>query len=156
MPISPYQVREPIVETKTRLVTTTWERWLRELTDALNHAPRVVGQVSLLAQAASLPPTPISTPALTGGLYRVSVAVHITKAASTSSSLTVTLGWTDGGTPISLAGTAVVGNTVTTVQSDSVLLNVDTDTAITYATTYATSGVAQMEYALHVMVEKLP
>ena len=49
------------------------------------------------------------------------------------------------------------GNTTATIQSNTYLVRVDSQSAINYLTTYADGGGAQsMQYALHIRVEAIP
>ena len=79
----------------------------------------------------------------------------ITTAATTSSSLTVTVGWTEGAVPLTVSGAAMTGNTTTTVQNATQVLQVDGSTPVTYATTHASSGATAMVYELTVLLEQL-
>lgn len=138
------------------LVSDAWVEWFTRLNLVTNAAPGRVNPASAVtAQTASIATTDISGGALGAGLYRISYYARITTAAGTSSSLTVTLGWTESGVALGLAGTAMTGNTVTTVQSGTALLMVDSATPITYATTYASVGAPAMQYRLSVVLEQV-
>jgi hypothetical protein len=136
-------------------LTEPWEKWLNQLTLAIGSAPLRRGSVSLSAQSASIGATAIPAGALAAGTYRVSYYARVTTAAATSSSLTVTLAWTDGGVAQSAAGAAMTGNSTTTNQTGSVLISVDAGSSITYETTYASNGAGEMRYALTVLVEQV-
>lgn len=114
-----------------------------------------INTVSLTEQAASIGATDVSGGNAGAGLYRLAYYTRVTTAATTSSSLTVTAGWTDGGISISQAGTALTGNTTSTYQTGSFLLYSDGASPITYATTYASVGATAMAYKLSVTLERM-
>lgn len=148
-------ISEPIAD-RVGILSRIWAVWFRGLTDRLNSfARRAALPVALTAQAGSVGPT-AATVALAAGLYRVSVHARITQAATTSSSLTVAIGYTDGGVACSQAGPALTGNTVATVQSLTFVVKVDAGTTITYTATRASVGATPMLYALNVGIELLP
>ena len=79
---------------------------------------------------------------------------RITTAASSSSSLTLTFGWTQAVT-CTASSAAITGNTTATTGSFMVVVRADAATALTYATTYASSGGTAMVYRIDVAVEQL-
>jgi len=133
-------------------ISVTWQTWLRSLVLAVNSSSQALGQAALSGATAATAPTAIQTPTLNAGLYRVSWYARITTPASVSSSLTVTIHWTDGGIVCSVSGAAMTGNTTSTVQSGSVLVQVDPNTTINYETAYTSVG-TPMAYALDVVAE---
>lgn len=131
------------------------QRW-NDLTQRVEQAAYRVGNpVSLAQQNASIGATPLGSAALGAGLYRVSWYARITTPDGVSSSLTVTVGWTEGGVSLSLSGTAITGDAVTSVQSGIALLNIDNGSPITYATTYVSNTPGQMEYELVLTLERV-
>jgi len=136
-------------------LTDAWTAWFTQLTQTTEGSPQRVASVTLTAQAASIGATDMSTGALSAGLYRISYYARITQAATTSSSLTVTLDWTDGGVSPSFSGAAMTANTVTTFQSETKIIKVDALSPIRYSTTYASVGATPMQYALRVVLEEL-
>jgi hypothetical protein len=54
-----------------------------------------------------------------------------------------------------VSGAAMTGNTTTTVQNATQVLQIDGSTPVTYATTYASSGATAMVYELTVLLEQL-
>lgn len=127
------------------------------LVTGLALCPSKVGSVTLTGQSSNLGPTTLTTsPAtLAAGRYRLSSYARITAVAS-SSSLTVALGWTDGGVAQTLTGAAMTGNTTATNQSLSAVIRIDASSTLTYTTTYSTAGVGTMLYSLDIYAEKLP
>jgi hypothetical protein len=160
MALSQVPFRTPILSGFRELVTREWVRYLQSVIDVLNNAARKLALVSKVEQAASLSATTIDTGALNPGVYRVSYTARITRAASTSSSLTVTVSWMDGNVAQSQSGAAMTGNTTSTQQNGSFFIHNGTNTSATndvvkYATTYASSGGTTMQYSLYVTVESL-
>lgn len=153
MAVSPYHIREPVVDAPSRVLSTVWERWLRELLNHVNHAPIVAGHVAVRARATSLE---ASTPPLSAGFYRVSYAFRIVQAASANSRLVVRLEWTDGGVVLTHVFPEETGNTVNTVQSNILMVQVDGGTVITVFTDYTSVGDPAMRYQLDVVAEALP
>jgi hypothetical protein len=155
MALSQVPFRSPMLEGVRETITREWVRYLQSIVDVLNLAARRLDSVAKTAQGASLSATALDTGTLNPGVYRVSYSARITRAASTSSSLTVTMGWTDGAVAQSQAGGALTGNTTTTQQNTTMFIHLDQSTSITYATTYASSGGTTMQYALYVVAEQV-
>jgi hypothetical protein len=127
--------------------------WLLSLADRINATPEILASVKASTQAASISATSLSILSVSPGLYRLSMSARISRAATTSSSLIVTFGWTAGGVSCTTASPAMTGNTTATVGSLTVLARVDEATAITYATTYVSAGGTTMQYDLDVSCE---
>ena len=149
---------------QTGLVSSTWFEYFLQMQDRAEKSAYAVSKEfdTLTDQSAAIAATSltISTPTglttkLSKGLYRVSTYVRITQAASTSSSLTVTLGWTDGTVACTSSGSAVTGNTTATTGSQSVMIRSDADGSVTYATAYSSSGATAMQYRLDVVLEQV-
>ena len=143
-----------VVET-TRRMTSAWQKWFGDLAASVGTIPSIINRVSLSTQAASIAATNFAGTTLAAGDYRATWYARITRAGTVSSTLTVTLGWTDGGVAQSYAGAAMTGNTTTTVQSGTFMLRSGAATSITYATTYGSVGATAMQYALDLTLEKL-
>jgi hypothetical protein len=139
---------------KQYLVTRVWNQWLLSLTTRLAQAANILKVTRVTAQTASIAATAFST-TIGAGLYRVTWFAHVVQAATTSSSLTVTMGFTDGGIACSQTGPAMTGNTVFTTQSGTLMVRCDQATPLTYATTYASTGATPMKYNLDLVVEQL-
>jgi hypothetical protein len=148
-------VERPVVrQSITGRVTQAMRYWLLSVADRLNRTPDVLQTVTLTGKSASIAATTISILSVTGGVYRLSGAARVTTAASTSSSLVLTFGWTQA-VACTAASTAVTGNTTATTASFSVIVRADAATNLQYATTYASSGGTAMVYRLDVVVEQL-
>jgi hypothetical protein len=148
-------VERPVVQQSiTGRVTLAMRYWLLALADRINRTPEVVQTVALTEQTASVSATTISVLSLAAGVYRLTAAARITTAATTSSSLTLTFGWTQA-VACTASGSAITGNTTATTGNFVVVARADQATALTYATTYASSGGTAMVYRLDVSVEQL-
>jgi len=133
-----------------------------------NGVPSLVATVDLTVQAASIGTTTLyAVPAAGVGLYRLNWYIKVTKAATSSSTVgpmtfthvdaagitvtTTAVGFTQ-------AGAAATSNSVNTTQgtlAGSQLVWAKASTNITYAFTYASSGVTAMTYDIHIKVECL-
>lgn len=143
-----------------RRLTRPARDFLTVLSQGVSVAPSRVQSVNLPVSTTTpvndaIPTTDIPLPTVFAGLYRVTWYARITAAAITSSSLQVTIGWTDGGIPCSVTSAAITGNTTTTTGTASLLLRSDAATPITYATTYASNGANEMTYSLSVVLESI-
>lgn len=92
------------------------------------------------------------------GLYRLTVHIAVTTAATSSSTLpSVSIGYTEGDSSASLSGSLTnisTGNTTATVVTGEALIYAKAATAVTYSTAnYASSGATAMQYALHIRLE---
>src|SRR5512139_132421 len=138
---------EDLVVDKSGRLTMLWKQWFGRVPATLASIPNIFNTVSLSTQAASITATDFSGTTPKAGVYRITYHARITRAATTSSTLTVTLAWTEGGVGQSAAGAAMIGNTTTTIQSDTLLIRSDA-AAVTYATTYGSVGATTMQYSL--------
>jgi len=111
----------------------------------------IFGSVTLTAQGAAITATNLYT--ATVGLYRVCYDVQVTRAATTSSSVGVTIGWNNGSAQTK-SSTAVATNVLNAEDGNCYVMN-STAANITYATTYSSSGGTSMQYALRVTAEQL-
>lgn len=152
-------VRDEVValdpQTKKLLMTRVWVDWTTALQIRIDNNATALNTVELSAQAASIGTTSIPLDILSEGLYRVTYYARITTAGTVSSSLTVTLGWTDHSVSCSFSGAAMVANTISTIQSNTVMVRNDAASPLTYATTYATAGATAMQYSLDILVEQI-
>lgn len=138
------------------MCTDVWAEYLTSLVDTVDDTPLNLNVVQLTGQAGAIGSTDFSGSDLNPGLYRASVYARITQAATTSSSLTVTISWTDGGIPQTYSYPPLTGNTTTTTLTwPSLFLHVDASSPVRYATTYASSGAAVMTYSLYVVLERV-
>lgn len=153
---APFPAHDPIVTPKTGIATKPLIDWVTALTGDVDAAPSRLRSVTVTGQSAAIGTTAIPTGALAAGLYRVSWYARITTAASVSSSLTITIGWTESGNVLSKPGTALTGNTTGTLESGGLpLIRIDASTPVTYATAYASTGGTAMQYRLDVVLEQI-
>jgi hypothetical protein len=138
----------------TDTITKSFRQWLLALTTWIQACARVLKVVTLTNQVASIGSTPFEIATLSAGLYRLTYYARITTAASVSSSLTVSFGWTETTVTLAGSGSAITGNTTTTIASGSLVVRADASTTLTYSTTYASVGTA-MAYRLDVIVEQV-
>ena len=160
MALAEVPFRSMLLTDVRNLITREWVRYLQSVVDVVNLSARRLATVTKTAQTASLTATALDTGTLNPGVYRVGYTARITTAASTSSSLTVTLAWTDGSVGQSQSGAAMTGNSTTTQQNGTFLVHNGTNASsandvIKYATAYASSGGTTMQYSLFVLVEQI-
>jgi len=139
----------------TGLITRAWNQYFLTFSDRVDQAPQAVHTTTVPATGAAIGATPIPLGTVGAGLFRVNWYLTITRAATTSSSVQVTITHTDHGVTKSQSGAAVTSNVTTAVQSGIVLCRIDQATAITYAVAYSTSGATTMQYELVIVVEQI-
>jgi|TARA_R100000049_G_C1939092_1_gene83049 hypothetical protein len=151
-----FPAEEEPIDRSTRRFRLPYLIWFRNLRTDLDEVPTKVrdGVVDLVGQSASIGTTAIPTATLATGLYRVGWTAKLTTAATTSSSLTVTLTWTRGVT-VTFAGAAITGNTTATFQSEIKQIKIDASSPVSYATTYVSVGATPMVYELAVVLERM-
>lgn len=154
--LSPVPFRGAIVQPGSWLASLDWQRWFVDLVKWVNQTAKLIGSVALTAQGAAIAATAVPTPTLKTALYRVSYSTRITRAATTSSELTITIRWTSGGVACSQAGTLLNGNLTSTQQSGVLIVHADKDTTIRYEATYVSVGATSMAFRLDIRVEQLP
>ena len=138
------------------LMTPEWVPFFTNQNQIVAQTPQKISPaVALTGQVASISLTAIPAGVLAAGQYQVSFHFRITTAATSSSSLLVTLSWTDGGIACSKASAAVTTNTISTTDDAIHEISVDQSTAVSYATTYASVGATPMAYKLNVNLTKL-
>lgn len=151
-----FPIREPVVDKTTGLLTPRWQVYFRDQAQVIDSNPsQVTTPVVVQAQNTTITTTPIPTGALAGGLYRVTYSAQVTTAAASTSSLTVTLSWTNSGNNETFTGAAMTGNTVGTSQSNTQLVQIDPSTPVSYAAVYASNPSGAMKYTLAVVLEAI-
>lgn len=129
-----------------------------------------LASVDLTAQSAAITATTLYTPTTTG-MYRISVYLQVTTAASTSSVLGgatgVVITYNDGDGNVAQTDTAALQttagaiavtsatNTTATNLNGTLVVNAKTGVAIQYAIGYTSVGVTPMQYAAHFKIEAL-
>ena len=152
--VAPAPIRDDVLSVKKLALTGI--QWFTNVYTGLRAAARNIGSVSLEAQAATIGATAIETPVISTGLYQVTFAARITQAATSSSSLIVTITWTDGGVTCTQSSAALTGNTTATVQSGLVVIQADEGSTVSYSTTYASAGATPMLYQMAVRLAVAP
>lgn len=139
------------------LLSSDWYLSLSGLVERVNLSGQVVSNPipSLGPLSDSISPTQFPVGAVVSGVYRLSWYARITQAATVSSSLTVSFGWTQNGTGLTGSGTALLDGTSTTTQSGTATIRSDAATTLTYSTTYVSIGATSMQYALTIFAEYL-
>ncbi len=163
--IPPIPVISPWTQSSPPVSTNSWEqgeylsgdayRWLSQLVTVTASAPSAYPKVSVSAQSAAIGVTNIPLPALSAGDYSVAYYARVTTVDGVSSSLTVSLGWTESAVSLAFTGAAITTDTVTSVQSGVVIVRSDGGTPITYSTAYASNTPGKMRYRLDVVVSQL-
>ena len=154
---APLNAQQRMVDHKGRPAQSFID-WITPVTNGVDAAPSGFAPVVVTGKNAAIGTTAIPTEVLDAGLYRVTWYARITTAATTgaqTSSLTVTVAWTDLTVSQSFSGAAITGNAVTTNQSETKLLYVDAATPISYSTAYASDTASQMQYRLSVYLERV-
>ena len=154
--VDPVPVRSPVVADKPGVLHRELVRFLDVLRTWLGRTAQQRGAVELETQSAAIAATDVPMPETQTGLYRASYSLRVTRAATTSSSTTVTMGWTSLGVSCSQASSAVTGNTTASQTNGVITMAVDVATPITYTVAYTSVGATSMQYALDVRVEELP
>lgn len=142
-----------IVEKEDGSITNFFRLLWQQLIDGFQQTPTRSG-VGFQGQAAALPTSTLYL-VLVDGTYRVSYYMRKTTADGVSSSLTVTLGWTESGIPQSMPLPALTLDTVAAIQEGSHVLVVDQETTITMAVAYTSNTPGTMKYRLDAAVEQL-
>lgn len=152
-PLDPIPQTDPLIDS-AQMMGERWYRWLSEVITRLLQAVLTVASARKGPLSSALSTTTIFTPSQPGA-YRISWSLQVTTAATTSSSIAVTLGWKANGVAQTEAFVALTGNTTGTHGSGSVTIRPDSGQAITYATAYASVGGTAMAYQCDVTVEAL-
>lgn len=134
-----------------------WILWIQDaLVPRIQACPQVLSTVKILTgQVASIGATALPLGLLSAGIYRISIYGRVTTAAGVNSSLTLTVGFTEGGVPVTISGAANVSNSINSAQGFVFQVPIDRSTAITYATTYASAGAPVMAYEIQVLAERV-
>ena len=138
-----------------------------------NGVPAEFATVDLTAQQAAITATTLYTPAASG-MFRISIVLQVTRAASTSSILGGTTGvvitytepngsvaqsivplLTSQGGGVIIPATGNIGNTTTTQSQGSAIIYAKSGVAIQYAIGYTSVGATGMLYSAHLKLEAL-
>jgi hypothetical protein len=143
--------------TKDDKIEAETDRWLQAVVSSVDAASQQFSSATDSSVGATVAATafPAST-TLAAGMYRVTYAMWVTRAATVSSSLTFTAAWTNNLQSFTQSGSALTGNTLTTQQNGSFVFSIDSSSDVTYQITYASVGATTMTYAYDVRLESLP
>lgn len=159
--LQPPPLTTPIVELSkgpgvvTGAMTRDFASWLRAMQGRVQrtgYSP-LTAPVALENQSASIGLTPLIASA--SGLYRVHYRFRVSQAATTSSSLLVTITTTDGAITVTQSSAAYTGNVTGVAVSGTFLVRADPSSPLSYSTVYASVGGTVMKYALDIVVESL-
>jgi hypothetical protein len=155
---------------KTTINTSGLITKYNNVTTAANGVAAVITSIDLTAQAAAQSGVALFTPPA-AGMYRISFAITLTRAASSSSTVGANVGvnYTSGDGATAQAQNVpmwIVSSTTATTDSGSAANTVGTTligsitiysstTAVTFDVGYTSSGVTTMQYACRVRVEML-
>lgn len=127
---------------------------IQQLSDNAPINSLIATPIARAAQAAAIVTTNAYV-VVSDGLYEISFYMRKTTADGVSSSLIVTLGWTESGLPLTEAQTALTTDATTAEQSVSKLVHADAATAITFAVSYNSNTPGAMHFRIDVCVRKL-
>lgn len=140
-------------------MSVEWYRWIIEAllprvaqTSEVVLSPDMEGG-TLTDQHTSIPATPLAAGQLGAGTYRVTYYARKTTIDGVASQLTVSIGFTENAIPLTLSGPIMNVDSVTSPQSGSIMVTIDDNTSITYATTYFSTTPDQMRYELRFLIE---
>jgi hypothetical protein len=151
--LTPGLVHTPFLIGLPNILEDHWRKFLAAIGTAVDNAPSIPVTVPLTVTGA-VGVTPLPLTSVRTGMYRITVYTRISVPASVTSSLIVTIGWTDDGVNCSKALSDNNGNTTDSTTNDTLPIHVDGGTAITYGVTYA-SNVAGMIGNVVIVVEEL-
>lgn len=137
-------------------ITDTWSQSLDQQTAQLASSPTRVNSIAEPNLSAAIVTTDLAGVTVVAGLYEVTTYQRIKTVDGVSSSLQVTIGWTDGGVVQSEAFTALTGDTTTTkLTGPKKTFRSDGGTPITYAVAYASNTPAKMHYTLDLVLSRI-
>lgn len=148
--LSPIPAETQITDAKGRITEFFRLRW-EELRSTFRLVP-TVGSVALSVQSAAIVATSAFT-TLAAGSYRITYYVRKTAADGAGSSLTVTLGWSDT-VALTQPFAALVLDTTSAFQTNTITVDADAVTDITYTVAYTSAG-GNMRFKLKLFVEQL-
>lgn len=134
----------------------SWIQYFTSLVLSASLSPQRLVVESLTQQDASIGATSLNIGTTSSGLFLVQARARISRAATASSSLALSIGWTESGLSLTSSPfAAITGNTTTSNASGSVMVLIDAASPITYTTTYASVGATAMQYTLSIIVQQI-
>lgn len=156
---APAPVRDPVSEpnpdTKKQMLTRPWVDWFAALGNRVDQQTQKLDVIEMYNLSGTIGVTPIPLSVSDQGIFRITYYTRIMQQAATSSSVTVTIGWTDGAITCFQAFPAMTGNTQGTTQSHTLMVRNDQASALTYQITVASNPAGQVRYSFIVMVEQV-
>lgn len=149
--LAPIPLEMPIVEKSGAISLFFRERW-QQLINSFALVPTVADTGTISGLTALLATTTLQTTTI-GGVYEVGYYIRKTVADGVSSSLTVTIGWTENGTALTRVFAALTTDSNVANQSDVVPIVADASTNITIAIAYASNTPATMTYRYRAVVK---
>jgi len=89
------------------------------------------------------------------GIFKITYYAVVTRAATTSSSVTAAFGFTDDSGAQTTAATASPTNTLGNFVQGDITVELAAGADLTFATTYASSGATSMQHSLYIAVQRL-
>lgn len=151
--LPPIPVSVAIANPKDGTMTFFFRQIWELLRVGFQQAPTVAA-IELTDQSAAVV-TSLAYLAVAGGEYRVTARLRKTIPDGVSSSLTVTIGWLDGGVAQTKAFSALTTDSIVANQSDDVTVHADPASQITYAIAYASNTPAKMHYNAAILTEQM-
>ena len=150
--LGPIPSDQEITEKGGPITTYFRLRW-QELIDSFTQVPTLSGIDTGVLSAALA--TTIAQTVIAAGNYRIGVYLQKITADGVSSSLTLTVGWTSRGVPLTKAFSALTTDTVGANDSSIWEMYVDGSSDITYEIAYASNTPGTMTYRANGAVERL-
>lgn len=135
----------PIVDEIGRINDFMRRRW-EQVRSLGSQVPSVSDGVSELGLSDALATTAVASALSTGGIYLVSYYIRKTVADGVSSSLTVTISWTEHGQVLTKTFAALTTDTTGANQADLYPIYADANTDISIAIAYASNTPNAMHY----------
>ncbi len=152
--LSPIPAETQITDAKGRITEFFRLRW-EELRNTFRLVPTLATVAvpnATFTGAASIPTTAAFT-TLQAGTYRITYYIRKTAIDGIASGLTVTLGWVDT-LGQSQAFALIAVDSTTAFQTDTITVDADAVTDLTYAVLYASTA-GNMRFKIKVIVEQL-
>lgn len=150
--LAPIPSDQEITETGGPITTFFRLRW-QEMIDSFTRVPTLAGIDTGVLTAAKA--TTIAQTVIAAGLYRIGIYLQKITADGVSSSLTLTVGWTSRGVPLTKVFTALTTDTIGANDSHLWEMYVDANSDVTYAIAYASNTPAAMTYRANGAIERM-
>ena len=151
--LGPIPSDQEITERGGPITTYFRLRW-QELIDSFTQVPTKTDTGTVSGLTAALATTTLLT-TTQGGVYEVGYYIRKTVAGGVSSSLTVTIGWTENAIALTRVFTALTLDSTVANQSDTIPILVDANADITLAVAYASDVAATMTWRYRAVVKQL-